>query len=238
MSDYTYIGSELNVFNLATNWKSYYHELIADYIGREVLEVGAGIGATTETLCVRDDHVRWVCLEPDARLAESVSDLIASKRLPSCCLMRVGTVADLAPEDLYDTILYIDVLEHIEDDRQEAYTAAQHLKPGGHLVVLAPAHQKLYTPFDAAIGHFRRYDKRTLAAAIPGDLKQRALFYVDAVGALASTGNKLILKSGTPNAQQITFWDKVLIPLSRKVDPLLRYRVGKSIIGVWQRDLQ
>jgi SAM-dependent methyltransferase len=233
--EYSYVGSELDVFNLAANWKSYYHRLVARYIGAEVLEVGAGIGATTEALSRRAPHARWVCLEPDAGLAERIEGMLGARRLPAFCQVRVGTVADLADEELFDTILYIDVLEHIEDDLRETTEAARHLKPDGHLVVLSPAHQSLYTPFDAAVGHFRRYDRRTLAAAVPKELERRELFYTDSVGALASIGNKLLLKSGTPTASQIKFWDRVLVPFSRVLDPLFGYRVGKSVIGVWRR---
>jgi SAM-dependent methyltransferase len=147
----------------------------------------------------------------------------------------VGTLEDIPSDDLFDTILYIDVLEHIEDDKHEVEAAAQHLRPGGHLVILAPAHQSLYTPFDAAIGHFRRYDKQSLSAVIPPNLTEKALFYVDSAGALASAGNKLVLRSDNPQARQIVFWDRVLIPISRKLDWLLCYNIGKSVIGIWRR---
>ena len=54
MADYTYIGSELELFSEASNWKAYYARLIRPYLGEEVLEVGAGIGATTASLCSED----------------------------------------------------------------------------------------------------------------------------------------------------------------------------------------
>ena len=156
------------------------------------------------------------------------------RRLPSFCSVKIGTVEDIDERDLFDTVLYIDVLEHIEKDAREVLVAAQHLKRRGHLIILSPAHQGLYCPFDASIGHFRRYDKGSLSAAIPRELRRRKLVYVDAVGALASIGNRFILKSGTPTQSQIAFWDRAMIPLSRIVDPLLHYQVGKTIIGVWR----
>jgi 2-polyprenyl-3-methyl-5-hydroxy-6-metoxy-1,4-benzoquinol methylase len=73
------------------------------------------------------------------------------------CEPRYGSTETLGPEERFDTALYIDVLEHIRDDQTEVARVGRHLTPGGHLVVLAPAHQALYTLFDAAIGHFRRY---------------------------------------------------------------------------------
>ncbi len=235
MTDYTYIGSELDVFALATNWKAYYRKHIESYIGGEVLEVGAGIGATTLTLN-RGGHTRWLCLEPDPALASQTSRLVESGELPAGCEVRVGTVGELeAHEETFDTVLYIDVLEHIEADREEVAAAAMRLSVGGHLVVLAPAHPGLYTPFDAMIGHHRRYTKESLAAVVPATLKRCELFYLDSVGAIASASNRYILKSGTPTRQQILFWDRVMIPLSKLFDPLFRYRVGKSVVGVWQR---
>ncbi len=61
------------------------------------------------------------------------------------------------------------------------------------------------------------------------------MIYLDAVGALASLANKFLLKNSTPTPEQIAFWDKVMILLSRLVDPLLGYKVGKTIVGVWQK---
>lgn len=235
MSRFAYVGSELQVFSQAVRWKKYYRTLIDHFIGCEVLEVGAGVGATAESLCKGRVCERWVCLEPDTSLSSTIDNLIAVGRLPSFCAVEVGTVENISEHDRFDTVLYIDVLEHIEEDAREILGAAHRLKRGGHLIVLSPAHQALYSSFDASIGHFRRYNKRSLEAAIPRDLHRRKLIYVDAVGALASIGNRLILKSGTPTQSQIAFWDSVMIPLSRVIDPLLQFRVGKTIIGVWQK---
>ena len=234
MSNLSYQGSELELFEKAENWKAYYQNLIKDYLGQEVLEVGAGIGATTRMLCSQK-QTRWLCLEPDPVMGDRLKSLIANHELPSNSQVKVGLVADLQPEEIFDTIIYIDVLEHIENDQEELKTSCAHLKPGGFLVVLSPAHQSLYTPFDKAIGHHRRYNKHTLSAVIPEGLERIELKYLDSVGAVASLGNRFVLKSDLPSARQLAVWDKLMIPLSRVVDPLLGYRAGKSIIGVWRK---
>jgi hypothetical protein len=136
---------------------------------------------------------------------------------------------------MFDTILYVDVLEHIADDRAELEASCSHLRAGGYLIVLSPAHQWLYTPFDRAIGHYRRYNKGTVAELIPARLKCMELKYLDSVGAIASLGNKLVLKRALPTARQLMLWDKLMIPLSRFVDPLLGYHAGKSVLGVWRK---
>jgi len=234
MNDFSYIGSELDVFAFASNWKAYYRSLIVEYIGREVLEVGAGIGATTQTLCDGSQE-RWICIEPDPALLKQINGKIESGELPKCCTARLGTVANILESGAFDSILYIDVLEHIEADREELENAAKLLKKDGFLVILSPAHQGLYTPFDAKIGHFRRYTKRTLSAVIPEDLQLSKLVYVDSFGALASGANRYILKSDAPTKKQILFWDTKIIPFSRFFDSKLGYRLGKSVIGVWKK---
>lgn len=237
MTNYSYIGSELELFSEARNWKAYYRQSIKKYLGAEVLEVGAGIGSTTEFLS-RGNHRRWLCLEPDPQLAKTLNSYITSGTLPNCCELKVGTLLDLSFQERFDSIIYIDVLEHIKNDKREIESVYSSLREGGFLVVLAPAHQWLFTPFDEAIGHYRRYNKRMLKAIIPSDkFKCISLRYLDCVGLIASLGNRLLLKSKMPNKQQILLWDKVMVPISKIVDPLIQYSVGKSILGIWQKRL-
>src|SRR4051812_12539991 len=195
--DIAYIGEELDLFAHATRWKEYWSGLLRPCLGAEVLEVGAGLGANTPLL-YGPAQQRWVCLEPDPRLTvrlrESCTHLFSGERVE----VRAGTVADLAPEERFDTILYIDVLEHIEDDGAELARAARHLRPAGRLIVLSPAHQFLFSPFDRAIGHCRRYSKKSLAAAGPASLTLEQLMMLDAAGLLASLANRLLLKQSLP----------------------------------------
>ena len=90
-------------------------------------------------------------------MSNVIRDAVAAGSLPKHCQAITGTLASLDPEVKADTILYIDVMEHIAGDRQEMADAAARLRPGGHLIVLSPAHQWLFSPFDEAIGHYRRY---------------------------------------------------------------------------------
>lgn len=234
MSDFTYIGTELELFQAARNWKAYLHSQITPWLGADVLEVGAGLGGTTRSLCT-GQHRRWVCLEPDLNLAEPLRQKIDAGELPDCCEFQPGTIDDLPEGDRFDSILYIDVMEHIEDDAAEFRRAADRLKVGGRVIVLSPAHPGLFSPFDKQIGHFRRYTRASLAAAGSDPrLECERLVYLDCVGVLASWANRLLLKQSMPNARQIAAWDRMMVPVSRVLDPLLFYRVGKSVLGVWR----
>lgn len=229
-SDFKYAGSELKLFEKARNWKAYWRAEIREFVRGDVLEVGAGIGANTLTLAELDFR-HWTCLEPDAALAAQVK-LPPGERHEAA----TGTIDDLPDPAKFDTILYIDVLEHIEDDRGEMSRAAARLNPGGCVIVLSPAHPFLFTPFDTAIGHFRRYTRTSLREAAPATLHLEKLVYLDAAGMLASAANRMLLHSAMPTEKQILTWDRLLVPVSRIIDPLLAGRVGKSVLGIWRRE--
>lgn len=236
--DYRYTGSELDLFALAFNWKAYIRQQIGQYIKGHVLEVGAGIGETAKAL-INGHEASWTCLEPDRRLAEKIAITLGNEFCDQDPKPRtvVGNIDHPACDREYDTILYIDVLEHIENDQFEIKKAAQKLKKNGCLIVLAPAHPYLYSPFDAKIGHFRRYHRKCFKALTPVDTEILRMRYLDCVGCLASLGNKVILKAGTPSKNQIIIWDRLMVPISRVFDFVLGYKIGKSIYSVWQKNI-
>jgi SAM-dependent methyltransferase len=229
-----YIGNELELFKNAKNWKSYYKSYIKPYLKGKVLEVGAGLGGTTKHLCDGTQQ-DWLCLEPDLELSATIQNMIDTKVLPSCCRLTTGTIQDVSKDEKFDAIIYIDVIEHIEDDAAELQRAYHYLKDGGVLMILVPAHQFLFSAFDSAIGHYRRYNKSMLRKAIPQPLKQLNLMYLDSVGLLASITNKLFLKRSYPTLQQILFWDNIMVSISRVIDPLIFKTLGKSVLGIWKK---
>ena len=229
-----YVGGELDLFAHALNWKKYWVSEIRSYVTGDVLEVGAGFGANTSFL-KSDRTSSWTCLEPDPELADRMRTTFATQPSLSDCQIRVTSTAELGRDSKFDTIFYIDVLEHIADDREEMERAAHLLRENGHIIVLAPAHQFLYTAFDKAIGHFRRYDKTSLAACSPTDCELVRLIYLDSVGLLASLSNRLFLRQPLPTLTQIIFWDRLLVPPSRHLDRLAFHKIGKSVVAVWQK---
>ena len=178
------------------------------------------------------DFKSWTSLEPDPTLFSELRVHVQS--LPHVQAIQ-GTLQDLPRAMCFDSILYIDVLEHIMDENAELRRAVPHLHPGGSLIVLSPAHLWLYSPFDSAIGHFRRYSATSLRNVAPTTLKLQALRYLDSIGMLASLGNRLLLRQSEPSESQILFWDRRLVPISRFLDPLLAYKCGKSVLAIWRR---
>jgi 2-polyprenyl-3-methyl-5-hydroxy-6-metoxy-1,4-benzoquinol methylase len=233
--DRHYVGTELELFAGARNWKAYWAGQIAPHLGPRILDVGAGLGATAATLAGHPAVSAWTCLEPDPRFARLLEAKIAAGELPASVRVAEGTLADHPARDAWDTILYIDVLEHIRKDRDELARAAEALAPGGKLIVLSPAHPVLFSPFDAAIGHERRYTRQALIACNPPGLRVVDMRYLDSVGLAASLANRLLLRQSMPTQRQIDVWDRLMVPASRALDPLFGFQAGKSILAVWSR---
>jgi len=230
-----YEGNELELFAQARNWKSYWSDKIRPHVGASVLEVGAGLGANTPYL-LGSKQESWLCLEPDAELAAQIPETVADLSRREIVRCHAGFLRDLPASETFDTILYIDVLEHIEDDHGEMRTALAHLAPKGRIIVLSPAYPGLYTEFDRSIGHYRRYTRSTLRACTPPGAKLIELYALDSFGLMASVANKMLLHQSMPSAKQIAFWDSCLIPVSRWTDPLIGFSLGKSLIAVWQKE--
>ncbi len=230
---YTYQGDELDLFAHATNWKSYWASKVRPCLGADVLEVGAGTGSNT-ALLRGDGSGRWVCLEPDPALARRIPHAVEGGVPGRRIEVVTGTLDDLPPEVQFDTVLYIDVLEHILDDAGELVRAGARTRIGGHVIVLAPAHPGLFSPFDEAVGHYRRYTWKSLAAIGPPNALSGQFYYLDSAGVMASLANRLVLRSSVPTLGQVQFWDRWLVPVSRMVDPVLGHLVGKSLLAIWQ----
>lgn len=229
---FKYPGDELVLFQQATNWKKYFAKKIKPYIKGNVLEVGAGIGATT--LLLNDGTAnQWLMLEPDENMFGMLGKRIEAKEFPVNSRLLKGTIDQAT--STFDTIIYIDVLEHIEADAEEMKKAAALLNTGGHIVVLSPAFQFLYSPFDKSIGHCRRYNKKMIRHITPEGLQLISNRYYDTIGYFAALMNKLFLRQKYPTLKQVKFWDKWMVPLSKIKDNLLFHSFGKSIIAIWKK---
>lgn len=233
-TSFYYTGTELELFETAKNWKTYLAQILRPYIGETVIEVGAGIGGSTRYLCTAHQK-RWICVEPDPSMATALHDAVVCGRLPGTCEVVNGSLAQVAPSYSANTVLYVDVLEHIENDQYELKLASQHLLCGGYLVVLSPAIPFLYSAFDRAVGHHRRYRARDVDRLTPDLMSVERIMFIDSIGLFASLANRLLLRSAMPSPIQVRIWDAVMVPASRLFDRLTGYLIGKSVVMIWKR---
>ena len=243
-AEYGYKGLELELFESAKNWKRYLVRAVRPYLKGHVLEVGAGIGGFTKAVWSKNvpgENARiqidsWLCLEPNAKLTATIQDDIDHGLLPEICTAKVGTLDSLSGHQTFDTILYIDVLEHIKDDRAEMANSVAQLTPGGKLIVLVPAHEWLFSELDRVVGHHRRYTADSLVSLTPPHMRLVSCCYYDCIGIAASLANRLLLRQGVPTPAQISVWDRFMVPLSRRIDPLIGHRFGKSVLAIWEKE--
>jgi len=227
-----YVGTELELFQHAVNWKRYWSAQVAPYVQGKVLDVGCGLGVNAAYV-VNDRVTGYTFLEPDGSLLQQVGEHV---QLPATITHRriQGTTEQLKGEH-FDTLLYIDVLEHIEYAAEELLRASDLLDTGGHLIIVAPALPFLYSPFDKAIGHYRRYTKRMLREQIPATLQEARIRYLDSAGLALSLGNKLLLRQAAPTLAQIALWDRRIVPISRFTDLLVGHSFGRSLVAVYRQ---
>ncbi len=230
--DPAHLHEALSVFREAVNWKAYWSKAIAPYVGTRVLEAGAGVGANTALFLNSQPDRKWFCMEPDLELVEHLKRSRDSQGKPN---LIASTVEAFSKTAKFDSIMYIDVLEHIKDDEGELRRASELLAPGGRLIVLSPAYAFLYSEFDRAIGHYRRYSSGALNELTPEGMRLVRMRHLDSVGLVLSLANRMLLRQGQPTRGQIIFWDRVIIPLSKVIDPLIGCKAGRSIIAVWER---
>tara|TARA_B110000259_G_scaffold95514_1_gene110517 strand:+ start:221 stop:670 length:450 start_codon:yes stop_codon:yes gene_type:complete len=135
----------------------------------------------------------------------------------------------------FDVIIYLHVLEHIKDDVNEIKEATKRLNKNGFLIFMVPAHQKIYSNLDKAVGHFRRYEIDFFKKNFES-LEQIEIKFLDTLGFFLYYLNKFTFKNEVfPSKFKIFIWDKIFTPITILVDFLFRYKFGKCILAIYKK---
>ena len=180
-----YPGKELEIFDKAHFWRNYTYLLVKKFIGKKILEVGAGIGSFTEIYIKEKsyitlsevDNFNYQTLKKKFNLQKNVK--VENKLIQQF-------------NETFDTVLYISVLEHIENDKKEITDAIEKFENKGHLIICVPAHNYMYSNFDKEIGHFRRYDMNFFDTLNLKNANIKTSFFIDSFGHLLYFLNKLL----------------------------------------------
>ena len=226
MKDYPVEATER--FDDAKFHRKYCMSFVKKFIHGNVLEVGAGCGSFTRDYI--DNKMNATLTETDNKNFEDLKkNFINNKNI------KISNKTIFEIEDKFDTILYLHVLEHIEDDRKELKEVETKLNKGGHLIIMVPRHQKLYSNFDKSIGHFRRYEINFFEKNFY-NLNRKLLKSLDSFGYFLYFLNKLFFKNEKfPSKFKIFIWDKIFTPLSIALDLITNYKIGKCIIAVYKK---
>ena len=225
-----YPGEELELFDKANIWRKYIYLKTKKYFSGKFLEIGAGIGSFTKNYESNFKEILLSDLDDDNNkiLTEKFKDYKNIKITKS----KIDQI-----DGIYDTIIYLNVLEHIEKDKEEIESAERKLSENGHLVILVPAHQKLYSKFDKEIGHIKRYDINFFRNNKFKNLKIEKLIFLDFFGYMLYYLNNFFFKKDVyPSKTKIMIWDKIFTPLTIFADFCIGYTVGKNILCVYKKN--
>jgi SAM-dependent methyltransferase len=212
----------------APRYNRWMFQRLHPWVGRRVLEIGAGIGNMSAFLV---DRERAVLTDTEPYYLERLRERFAGQRHVTVAELRLPSVAPALVAERLDTVVCLNVLEHIEDDRGSLRAIRGLLQPGGRLVLLVPALRALYGTLDEALGHFRRYMPGELAAKFTeAGLRVRHLEYFNLAGVAGwwFTGRVLRRRLIPTGALR---WYEALVPLFR-LESLLPWRIGQSLIAI------
>jgi SAM-dependent methyltransferase len=209
----------------ARYFNSWVADLILPSIGGDVLEIGCGTGNFTGLIARHARSVVAVDLNPEF-IATAQQRCKDDRRISfRCC----DATAE-GWESEFDTIVLLDVLEHVEDDVGFLRSLRKALRPEGTLVLKVPSGDWLYGTMDRAIGHYRRYSKKTLRAALGSvGLHDSGSFYFNRLGIFGWWLNGRVLKRVTPPAAQVKTIE-MLVPILRQAERLVPLPFGLSLI--------
>lgn len=216
----------------ARNYFAWQSRLIRPHLGRRVIEIGCGIGNFTREILGCE---KIVAVDSEPACVE-----IVAKEFPGveCFVRDIGreSIADLA-RFRPDSCLFINVLEHVENDRQAVCDAAELLAPGGSVIIFVPAFQSLFGPIDRHLGHYRRYAPRAIRElADAAGLRVARLHHVNAVGFLGWWANARIFRREAQSEVQIDVFDRWIVPVMSRVETVIRPPFGQSLLAVLRKE--
>jgi 2-polyprenyl-3-methyl-5-hydroxy-6-metoxy-1,4-benzoquinol methylase len=201
-------------------------------LGPRVLEVGAGLGQNTRVMAKSGAHV--TALEPDTQLfARLASDLDSDSAISVSNSSILNLIQD-PPTAKFTSAVYINVLEHIEDDESELRQLSRILEPGGKVIIFSPALPFLYSSLDGNSSHYRRYTRREIGALlVRSGFEVERLEYHDQFGAFLYWLTYRLLRIRSAESSSVFVYDNVVLPISSVITRILGNRViGKNILAI------
>ncbi len=209
------------------NYYEWIYSLASDFLGESVLELGAGVGTFTRYLAREDRSV--LAVEPDSTLVQELE--AACAQMPHATWVN-ATSSNLVDSHTggFDSAVLINVLEHIDDDVTELSRLRSMVRPGGYVLLWVPSHDWLYSKFDLAIGHFRRYNRKSLKASVEhSGLEIIDMRYMNPVGALGWLAVARGLGRRPTNRRAAETFDRLAVPLMQTLNDRFEVPFGQSL---------
>jgi SAM-dependent methyltransferase len=227
--DFTSADSELadtlDSLDEATHYGDWIASLVAPYMKGRILEVGAGHGSFSDRLAAMGGEL--VVCEPSDRGNAVLKERFG--RRPDVTVLHAD-LAGAVDAQPFDSIVLINVLEHIDDDEKALRLISNGLRPGGHVALFVPAFEMLYSRYDHAIGHHRRYRAGELGRKVEkSGMRVVESKYVNSLGFMAWLGGARILGLQPTKPVLAQTYDRLAVPIVRRAEARAEPRFGQSL---------
>jgi 2-polyprenyl-3-methyl-5-hydroxy-6-metoxy-1,4-benzoquinol methylase len=223
----------------ADKFNKWMYETIKPFCKGHVLEIGSGIGNISQYFLL--DNFKTTLTD----LRQSYCEVLEQKFKNYSALQGIIKVNLTHPRfeteyasllESFDSIVAMNVVEHIEDHELAIANCYKLLKPQGHVIILVPAYQWLFNKFDVGLEHFRRYTKKRLINLISKnnfEIMHSQYFNLVAMAGWFVSGS--ILRKETIPEGQMGLFNK-LVPTLKVIDKLIGNTVGISTICVGKKN--
>ncbi len=224
------VAHSLAVLSTVYHYNHWIFTSFRDYLGERTLEVGSGIGNITQFLLNLDEVV---CLEPFDAYRDYLAERFACHRNVVVLPHTIEACPnESVPAGTFDSVVCLNVLEHLEEDVEALRRMKRALKPGGRAIILAPALSWLYGELDKEMGHVRRYTRSSLCRALSqAGLKPRMARYMNLPGVLGWWWHGRVRKRKRIPASLTRKFDRI-VPIVSALERLLPLPLGQSIITI------
>lgn len=227
---FRYAGTELESMAFAPNYYRAIHEWFAPHLGRRVVEVGAGVGTFSKLLASDPALSELTLLEPAANNYPVLENRFAGN---TRVRTRPSYLEDEAHELRSDSVVLVNVLEHIKDDAGFVAAAHQVLGPGGRLLILVPALPAIFGSLDRAFDHYRRYTRRSLAKLLGASgFEPAEIRYVNFPGTFAWLIAGRVLGRRTLGPRQVGMYDRWIVPTMLRLESRWSPPFGQSLLAI------
>lgn len=229
-----YLSSELGPMAMAHNYYQWIMRQFRPHLGNVVCELGAGIGTFSSLLLEEDIH-RLILVEPAHNLLARLRDRFGAEGRVQVVEGEVEAYVDRLREGQVDTIVSVNVLEHIDDDRRTLATISRVLPSGGKLLLFVPALPELFGSLDETFGHRRRYRKAEIEEKVTkARFQVLDLKFTNSLGAASWFIAGRILKLRTVSPLMVQHYDRWVIPIVKTIESCVTPPLGQNLILIAQ----
>ena len=234
-----YAGKDLEAMSFAVNYHRWIIAIFEPYLGTKVVEVGAGTGSFSELLL--EQRLESVSLvEPSTAMYEQLRCRLAELKPTQKVTSYNDIFERVAPQIRLnarpDSIIYVNVLEHVPDDVNELQVIWKTLDSGGRLFIFVPALRWLHGSMDRQLDHFRRYTRSELERkCVAAGFKVLTSRYFDVLGIVPWWVKYKLLQSNKMEPGAVKFYDQMIVPIAKILESSVTPPLGKNVLLIAEK---